>query len=471
MKETEIFEFINRHKLITAGDKILVAVSGGIDSIVLLDIIRKYANMLNMEAPVVAHLNHQLRGKESDRDETFVIETARENRLEVVSRKADIKELGRKSRTSVQEAARKYRLGFLEEVAEKYSCTKIATGHNRNDLAETSLMWILRGTGPNGATGIQPKRENYIRPLLAWSRKTIEEYAALNNLVYVEDSSNEKTDYVRNRIRNEILPLIEEKCYYGATENISRFAEILRYDVDYIEGKTDEIYDSICAGSDEYIVIDTDKLSGLDRALSGRIIRRAISHLSTGLRDIGQVHIEQVLDLCAAQNKGQKNLVLPGNIKITRSYSNLVIKKHDESVNDESGDANTKKYVLEYPGNTEIPELGIIIGLSLLPGKANIERYTFENPDTVFLNFDKITLPLELRLPRKGDRFTPLGTAGSKKLSDFFIDSKIPFNERWRIPVIEDKNNILWVVGHRISEHYRINYECRNVLMVSASSI
>ena len=468
--ESKIQKFVKQENLVEKHDQLLVAVSGGLDSIVLLHVLARLAEKMEIPLPMVAHVNHKLRGKESERDEQFVKSMADELGLEFVSESFDIKVLSQREKKSVQETARKYRLRFLEEAAKKYSCNKIATGHNQDDLAETTLMWISRGSGLKGASGIMPKRGKFIRPLLVCSRHEIARYAEDKGIIHVEDSSNSKLDYIRNIIRKEVLPLIESRCYPGAKKNIARFSELIRVDMDYLEDKATELTRNLTtlSNSNLEISIEIDDLMGLHPSLRGRIVRHMINEVYGNLENLSFHHVEKILELCAEKEGGLRRVCIPGEMEAVRTYSQLIIKPHAEKEEDETFEKD-REYTIQYPGTTLIEELGIRLDVSLLPGGDAVERYRFEDPYVAFINFDKTTLPLKIRLPRQGDTFVPLGNTGTKKLSDYFIDSKIASDERWQIPVLTDSEHIIWITGHRLSELYRINRSVQNVLMIKVT--
>jgi tRNA(Ile)-lysidine synthase len=434
-----------------------------------LHMLARMAQKLEMPLPIAAHVNHKLRGKEADRDEQFVKTVADDLGIEFVSESFDIKVLAQREKRSIQETARKYRLRFLEETAKKHSCNKIATGHNQDDLAETTLMWISRGSGLKGASGIMPKRGKFIRPLLVCSRQEITRYAENKGIIHVEDSSNAKLDYIRNVVRHDVLPLIEHKCYPGAKRNIARFSEIIRIDMDYMEEKATELARNLTrlSNSNLEITIEIDDLMGLHPALRSRIIRYMVNEVYGKLENLSFHHVEKILELCAQREGGLRRICIPGEMEAVRTYSELVIRPHVEKEDDI--DEKDREYIVQYPGTTVIENLGIRLDVSLLPGGEAVEKYRFEDPYVTFINFDKVMLPLKVRLPRQGDTFVPLGSTGTKKLSDYFIDSKIAADERWMIPVLTDSENIIWITGHRMSELYRINLTVNNVLMVKVS--
>jgi tRNA(Ile)-lysidine synthase len=371
--ENKTLDFIKKNELIDKHDQLMVAVSGGIDSVVLVYTLARLSERLGTRLPIVAHVNHKLRAEESDRDEKFVKKIADDLGLHFISESFEIKIIAKREKKSIQETARKYRLRYLEEMALKLGCNKIATGHNQDDLAETTLMWIARGAGLKGASGIVPKRGKFIRPLLACSRQEISSYAEQKGLIHVEDSSNSSLDYIRNVIRHQILPLIEKKCYPGAKKNIARFSELLRQDSDYLDDKSYEIMKNltILSNSNLEISIDIDDIIGLHSSFRGRVIRQMINEVYGKLENIGFHHVEKILDLCAKREGGLRKLSIPGEIEVVRSYSKLTIRPYKEAKKTKN---KKEEFQVQYPGTTIIEEMGIRLDVSLLPGGLAVNR-------------------------------------------------------------------------------------------------
>jgi tRNA(Ile)-lysidine synthase len=192
-----------------------------------------------------------------------------------------------------------------------------------------------------------------------------------------------------------------------------------------------------------------------------------IRHVVGNLENVSQLHIEKIMELCEQKEGGRRRLSIPGGYEAIKTYYRLLVRpslKIDNITVKKDGE-----FLVNYPGATTMDELGLRIDINLLPGGTAVEKYHFDDPYITFINADKVNLPLKVRLPKQGDTFIPLGSTGTKKLSDFFIDNKIPSDERWNIPVLTDEKEIIWVVGRRINELYRINFTCKNVLMIKAS--
>jgi tRNA(Ile)-lysidine synthase len=462
--EYEVLKFIKQNNLLIKDETPIVAVSGGIDSVCLLYVVESLKKSLNIKDPIVAHFNHKLRGKESSREEEFVKKISHGLGLRFITQAVSIKELARVEKTSIQQTARKYRLKFLEEVSSKYKNSKILTGHNKDDLAETTLMWVTRGTGLKGAVGILPKRGNFVRPLLNITREDIKDYTSKKGIIHIEDSSNSKLDYIRNRFRHEVVPLIEATCYPKAKDNIARFSSLIKDDLIYLENKAHKVFETITS-TDVHgnINIQISNIVNIPRAIKTRVIRFMIKEKLGNLENISLSHIESIIELIEKKDDGNKIITLPKNIEAIKSYNKLIIRKTKSEKNKLKD--SSKEYILNFPGTTTIEDLNIKIDLEVLPGGKSAETYKQIDPYLSFLNMDNINFPLRIRLPKKGDKFNPLGSKGTKKLSDFFIDNKVSVDERWKTPLLCDEKNIIWICGYRMSEKYRVSIRSNNVLM------
>lgn len=462
--EYEVLKFIKQNHLINKDETPIVGVSGGIDSVCLLYVIESLKKSLKTKDAIVAHFNHKLRGEESDREEQFVKKIAHGLGLRFITQAVSIKELARVEKASIQQTARKYRLKFLEEIASKYKKSKILTGHNKDDLAETTLMWVTRGTGLKGAVGILPRRGIYVRPLLNTTREEIKDYTSKKGVIHIEDSSNDKLDYVRNRFRHEIVPLIESTCYPKAKDNIARFSSLIKDDLIYLENRAYKVFETI-SSNDVHgnISVQISNIIKIPRAIKTRVIRFMIKEKLGNLENISLNHIEKIIELIENDDKGKKIITLPKKIEAIKSYNKLIIRKSKKDV--QKSKESSKEYILNFPGTTTIEDLNIKIDLEVLAGGKSVETYKQIDPYLSFLNMDNVKFPLKIRLPQKGDKFNPLGSKGSKKLSDFFIDNKISVDERWKTPLLCDEKNIVWICGQRISEKYRVSIQSKNVLM------
>lgn len=447
---------ISKYHMIRHGDRVVVAVSGGPDSVCLLDILNNLQDDLGIEL-IVAHLDHGLRPGEDEPETRFVESLAGSLDLPFKTGKAGlgIKQGG----GSLEEMARHARYEFLEKVKDSFSAQKIALGHNLNDQAETILMRLLRGSGPSGLMGIPPNRdEKIIRPLIELTRSEIEAYLEQRGLAYMTDSSNLETRYLRNKIRLKLLPELK-KYQPRIVELLGQTAEIMKRDNEWLEAEAGtwvEMQAEIT--NNGQIQVPLSSFRGLPEGLRNRIIRCILRITGEGLRRVSLRHIEAV-NHAAMEGKAQSVLSLPNNIVVKKVYERLVF-----SVMKQTG---PKAFccVIDRPGTFHLDAIGYDISLKQIRKGALHDMKA--SPWTAFLDADLLDYPLLIRNSRPGDRFVPLGMSGHKKIKDLFIDLKVPSDVRKRIPILIHKKNLIWVCGLRIDDRYKITPQTKNILIVS----
>ncbi|MBR3162611.1 MAG: tRNA lysidine(34) synthetase TilS [Clostridia bacterium] len=313
--DEQILKTINKYELIKSGDKIVLAVSGGPDSIFMLDILIKLRKKINYNI-VVCHINHMIR-KEAEADEIFVKNFCAKYNIECFIKRIDVREYANNNKIGTEEAGRIVRYEFFEEILKKTHSNKIALAHNKNDKVETILMNILRGTGIQGLKGIEPIRDNkYIRPIIEIERKDIEKYCRDNNLNPRIDKTNFENIYTRNKIRNVVIPYIQKEFNPSIVESINRLSQIATEEDDFLNAYTKEIYKNIIIEEKKnQIILNLKELNKQDRVIKKRIILYTINNLFGSNNGIEKIHIEDVLKLCE-KNIGNKYLTPNKNIKI-----------------------------------------------------------------------------------------------------------------------------------------------------------
>ncbi|WP_041284710.1 tRNA lysidine(34) synthetase TilS [Desulfoscipio gibsoniae] len=453
-----IAEHIRKYKMVSAGETVVVGVSGGPDSMALLHILYRLQETLEIKL-VVAHLNHQFRGSEAEADAHFVLNAARRLQLTAFVEARDVPAYSRGRGISPQVAAREVRYNFLDEVAVKTGASKVALGHHADDQAETILLHILRGTGAGGLKGMLPVRDDfYIRPLLAVRRRDIEDYCQRHDLATRQDSSNTKPKYLRNRVRLELLPILEKRYNPNLVESLNRLAEICRDEDDYLEHQAGEVFfrARLSTGGNT-ICLDAGKLSAVPQALLRRVVRLAWSEICGDQDDLNYRHIEQVLAIINGGG-GYRQINLPRGITFKKYYEVL-----EFTLDREIKEVPFYQYFLKVPGITFIPEVGLSIGAEILPVGEAMEPFVFGSGQ-VILDYDRLAAPLIVRRRLSGDRFGPLGLDGTVKLKKFFIDHKIPRHQRDCIPLVVSGNDIVWVVGMRPGEKWKVTNNTVNCL-------
>lgn len=449
---------LSRYRMITPGDHVVVAVSGGGDSVCLLDILHQLSNELGVRL-FVAHYDHGLRGDEDEFETQLVKGLSETMGLPFFTEKA--KHLN-KNVSSLEEKARESRYLFLERIRNRTHAHKIAMGHHLNDQVETVLMRLLRGSGPSGLAGIPPKRGKVIiRPLINTKQEMIMAYLQARDLPYAIDSSNKDTTLLRNKIRLELIP--DLLAYQPRLmERVGRLSIISREDNDYLDHLAAQVVDHETEQDPENrIIIPISALTGLPGAIKNRIIRQLILKTRGSLRRIAYGHILSVSEI-AEGNRPQATLNLPDGIIVKRSYESLIFSPALEK------EGVSFDYPIHGPGSVHLESTNQIITIE------EIEREIDPRSDisglTAFMDADKIHYPLRIRNFRPGDRFIPLGMKGQKKIKDFFIDRKVPTSIRVTTPILFGRDDVLWVCGFRIDERVKITEGTKRVLKVTIGS-
>ncbi len=440
----KVSKYVVDNNLLRAGDTVVAGVSGGADSVALLDILCSLEE-LRLRV-IVAHLNHMLRGRDSDADTAFVSDMALKYNLPFESRSVDVYRFSMENRLSLEEGGREARYDWFDDVAARNGAQAVALGHHADDQAETVLMRLLRGAGATGLSGMSPRAGGkYVRPLLCATRGEIEHYLRERNIPFRTDGTNSDTRFLRNRIRHELLPYL--KTYNPSIrDRLNATAQILSADEALLETITEKTFHSLAVMKDDEILLDLSTLLCEPQGLRFRVYRRAIRAVKGNLLHLMLKHL-QVIDDLALSRKANSYAELPGSLKVTKSYQTLSIT---------SGDAVPPE---------EQPEL-VIEGPGFYPLHGNrLLSITVDRPPRslkslpswkAFFDMDAAPFPWTVRTFRAGDRFVPLGMTGTKKLKDFFIDIKIPPRDRRAIPLIVSKDRIIWIAGLRTAADARL---------------
>lgn len=410
---------IEKYELIKEGDRVLIGLSGGADSVCLTHALYSLKDELGITL-YAAHMNHCLRGDAADSDERFSAEFAARLGIECVTERNDVRTYAEKNGISEETAGRELRYAFFKRVSKKYGLNKIATAHNKNDNAETILMHFMRGSGMTGLCGIPFKRGNIIRPIIEISRDEIEEYCADNGLSYVTDSTNGETVYTRNKIRLDLIPKIQSDFNSGFIQTVTKNAVLMADELDFIEKETDKVCENISENK-----IALDKLINSHAAVMRRVIMRMMK--AAGVNDIMSEYIESVIEL-AKKGKSGASVNLSDGITTQIQYGSLIIANAKE-------DIPPFEYVIPIGERVFIKELNITIEAEWGEGEG------------VFSAGEGSRIAVRNR--REGDVFCPVGMDGSKKLKNYFIDEKIPRAERSKTGVLTIDNEIAWIIGKR----------------------
>ena len=464
-----ILSYSKKNKMIEKGDRIVVGLSGGADSVCLLYLLVECFNSY-IDKLIAVHVNHGLRGSQADQDELFVQELCKDIGIECYSLREDVRKVARVNGLSEEEAGRNVRYDAFIKVCLEHKCNKIAVAHNRNDNAETMLFNLFRGSGINGLTGIEPMRKIregkkepiIIRPLIETGRDEIEEYLKRRNISYIVDKTNLENDYSRNKIRNQVLTFVTDELNSNAINNISNATYHLREIRDYIDEKVKDSYDKVVNEEEGVFIIEFKKMENEHSYIRKAIIMEILSKLSGSRRDLQLKHVEQVLGLKDKQVGRQ--IDLPGGIIALRSYDELSIYRYmDGTLKKETQEEDFKPLIVQIPGSNILPynkkiETEIII--------RNKDETIPNNSCIKWFDYDRIENTVEIRTRRAGDYIQINAQGGRKKLKDYFIDLKVPAKERSSRLLVADGNHIMWILGdgNRISEKYKINKDTRNIL-------
>jgi tRNA(Ile)-lysidine synthase len=448
-------EFVNQHQLLVRRQKVLLAVSGGIDSMTLLHLMLTWQNYFKMQIGV-GHFNHLIRGKESDRDELFVKEFCARKNIPFFAGRGDAQKHARENKLSLEEAARMLRETFLQKCRREQGFDLIATGHNLNDQAETVLMRLLSGTGPEGLAGIRLRRENYIRPLLFADREVIEQYAAEHHIVYREDRSNRDLAIMRNKIRHQLIPYLREVFSLGSLNSFLNLGLIIQEWLPKVYDRVDNLFEeAVVIESQNKIRLDITTYTRYFSQIQIRILERILSVLSG--RDV-KLLFNRFRNFTRWLSKQ------PGNNKFFFDKETYARRQHQSLIFEKRGKSSAKLAVeIEInPGDIYRNE---DIGIEIRAEWAERQAVKFHESKFVeYLNAGRLTFPLILRKWRSGDRFQPLGVSYQKKMSDFLTDEKVLVLPKEQMLIVESKGEIAWVVGVRISEKYKVDDVTHKIL-------
>jgi tRNA(Ile)-lysidine synthase len=478
--EKKVAGFIKANGLFGSADKILLAVSGGADSTALMYAVCAIKTENVPALPLAgklsgdilcAHINHQLRGSESDGDEAFVIAQADKLNLAITTKRLDVRGFAHKNKLSTETAARKLRIESLLDIAEANDCKWVATAHQKDDNAETVIQRLVRGTGFRGLGGIWPVRKfadgiGFVRPLLCVRRDEIVEYLNKRNLKWRVDRTNDDCKYRRNFIRHRLLPALQQQCNGSIVEQLSELAQSAQKFYSLVCSSTDKVWPELTDCTADNITLDLKSFLVQPPAVKVEIVRRCLTRLGGGERDLTHRHYERIVQL-AQQKTGSREIGLPNGFVVRREYGNLIfarcrgsdaVKKHtDETIE------------LQVPGQTQFGSFSIETAIL----EADKERFEkFKQGKTSFVEWfdlDKIRLPLIVRFRQEGDRFVPLGLREGKKVGKFLTAAKTPREIRKQVFIVADAEKVIWVWPVRMGEQAKVAGGTRKILQLQVA--
>ena len=482
---------IEEFALLSDGDTVLVALSGGPDSVALLAVLRMLAEEYGVSV-AAAHLNHGLRG-EAEAEECFVRELCSRRAVPLTVERADIQARKKAAGRSTEDMARVVRYEFLERVAASVGAHRIALGHHLQDQAETVLMNLFRGSGSEGLKGMTPMRDGlYIRPFLHIERREIMAFLTQEGLDCVMDRSNDDRRHLRNRIRHDLLPLLRRDYNRNIDRALARTAAVLKEEDEFFKSQVKRLLTAWnIAVTPEGFSLEVEKIRVQPVALSRRLVKHLLERLTDVEQGIFFHHVQAVLELAFAPRPSGR-LHLPHGLEAKRDYGRLILARPETGGRDFAF-----AYTVATPGELTIRETGDILTfrisedfdcrrwegagdrqgcrertrpLSGAKGRANCGDSRSETDDqvtaTACLDGDRTGTPVMVRNFRAGDRMRPLGMAGEKKLQDIFVDGKIGRNERKRLPLIVADKRIAWIPGVCVHEEFKITSETKRILRI-----
>ena len=456
--EKKVLNFIQKYHMLQKEDKVIAGISGGADSICLLFVLLRLQEKIGFDV-IAVHVNHGLRGENAKRDERFTETFCRERNVPCIVYHENVKEIAAQKKLSVEEAGRLVRRKAFEEVRIRYGGTKIALAHHQNDNAETMLLNLARGTGIRGLSGIRPVNGYMIRPLLGIHRKEIEYYLKEHQLSYCEDETNAGDEYTRNRIRHQILPMLEEQVNRQAVRHMNETMEQLNQIRDYLEREIEAHCRCVVRQEEEGLLLLWDEWMQCDPVIQNGIIQKCLENLAGTGKDLVSVHVAAVAELFEKQSGRKRNL--PYNICAERNYEGILLIKQTAERQTECREE------LIIPGITRLKDRNLRICCTIWEKDKNfsIEQIP-QTPYTKWFDYDIIKNSLTVRTRQPEDVLGVNRQGGTQKLKSYFINEKIPAKSREQILLIAEGHQILWVVGYRMSSRYQISEHTKRIIEI-----
>ncbi|MDK2808014.1 MAG: tRNA(Ile)-lysidine synthase [Clostridiales bacterium] len=448
----KILSYVKKYAMLEKGDQVIVGVSGGADSVCLLLLLLELKEMFQLSLRIV-HVHHGIRGAQADADQQFVEALGDRYQIPVEVIKKDVRAYAKKEKKTEEEAGRILRYEAFAVSLQKNGANKIAIAHNKNDNAETMLFHLARGSGIKGLSGIAPVRGAIIRPLLCVERCEIEEYLKRRGQPYCTDATNLEDVYSRNQIRHHLLPLLEEineKC----VEHMSQTASLLLEAQEYLGVQAERVLETVTKREDAQVLIFVERLQMEAPILQKEIIRKILENLTKSRKDLELGHVESILSLCTME--AGKQIMLPFGLRAIREYDTIRIGVPEAPLEEYA-------VLIDKPGRYPIPYTNYILEISIDKDFAKIDEIP-KNSYTKWFDYDKICQVISLRNRRNGDYFQVNQQGGTKKLKDYLIDQKVARQKRNQIPLLADGHHIIWVIGNRISEYYKITNTTKTIL-------
>jgi tRNA(Ile)-lysidine synthase len=481
--------------MLTAANRVGVAVSGGADSVALLRLLERLRDTLGITLAVV-HFNHDLRGAESEGDAAFVAELAEALKLEFVTAREDVRAVAAHQGWNLEDAGRRLRYAFFERVVSEGRATHIAVAHTADDQAETLLAHVIRGTGPTGLGGIHSIAGAIVRPLLGTRREILREYLRANGQIWREDSSNRDVRRTRARIREQLLPVLERDFSGAIVGHLNDLARFAREEGNFWDALVENRFQTLAHGDEDGIRVAVDALLtplqlelpntesltsrkynefGPLRMLTERLVRRLYEGVRGNRRELGANHVEQVVQLASGSSSGH-HVELPGEIIVRRDFGELIFSRRDSIQasrnNGTAKEGSAYQYFVSLPlcgtATVSIPELGKCFRLKVIDWpltESDTKR------DANALDADLLRSPLILRNWRPGDAYKPRGRRHELKLKSMFLAGRVPSGDRAAWPVLESGGRVIWAQGMPAAEDFRARESTRTGLVIEEEGL
>lgn len=449
----KVKQTIEKYNMLSIGDHVLVGLSGGPDSVCLLQILNIFKNSYKLKISA-AYIDHGLRPDDVPKEIEFCRKLCDSLNIPFYTQSIDVKDFAKKEKINIQEAARILRYAALDQISININAHKIAVAHNIDDQAETVIIRLLRGAGPAGLSGIPPVRKKIIRPLIEIERTEIEKFLAGKNISYILDPSNESLKYLRNKIRKTLMPVIKT-ISPQATKIISKTADILREENDYINiTVTKTLMRLISRKTDKTVELFCNPMEILNIVILRRALRFAVDSVKD-LKGLTFDHIEDIIKLIKTGKTGDR-VHLPKGIRAIKGYSTLIITAKALK--------KLSTYEITEPKDIYLKESSTFLNLKEIK-KEELQNFG-DGKNIIYIDMDKIKFPLIVRARKPGDYFYPFGFGKKKKLQDFFVDEKIPREERDIVPIIESSGNIVCIAGYRLDDRFKIDDNTKRCLQI-----
>lgn len=472
MKRIE--KFIQKYHMLTCGDRVIAGVSGGADSVCLFLVLLELREKIGFDL-IAVHVHHGLRGEAADQDQRFVEALCEQHRIPLEIFRVNLESIAKKRKQSLEEAGRMVRREAFDSVCKKYGGNKIALAHHQNDNAETLLWNLSRGTGLDGLGGIRPVNGKFIRPLLCMNRKEIEEYLAKRKQSYCIDETNAGTDYTRNKLRHLVLPILEEQVNSAAVRHMNETMEQIWELQEYMQEQVEAAYQECVQEHFEkacWIQIQQKSFETFPELIKKMVIRKGMEQVGGKKRDLSHKHIDVMMELMNKQVG--RTLDLPYEMHAKRNYEGIRLEKRRTYLSGEEKKAGIIQECmaeLNIPGETILADRNLKLRCKILEKPKNLSIKDIpQKIYTKWFDYDIIKSSLYIRTRQAGDTIVIDEKGHQKKLKSWFVDEKIPKEVRDSQLLLAENNEILWVLGHRMSQAYQVKQSTKWILQIEVET-